>query len=414
MACGGARRPKPDQVVQIAAKRSEPAKPPRLAVIDHHCDVCGYHGPHEKHVCKGPRPISWQVSRQSMCGRCQYNTDDVCTLYKSQHPDRDAVISIGVTMPYAACPAGLWPRVEWTCDKCGSVTFREQGIEKCQGCGAKPPHNVSLPYIVKLKPEEPWEPSKTLLVVTLATGAKAMDLLEITGPRMQAYAEQCGADYRVILDDMSKGYPLANKFRLATLTKRYDRVLFVDADVWIKPDAPNIFAEHEPGAVYIHPDTLHDHFSLAKAEEWMIQTCKEQQVEQFTARNLNTGVVLFDGTQSHIWTAPPLPLGKLHISEQMWVEAQIVRSGAKQVDLDARWNWQWYFHDFAKGHDDAFVIHLAACPHEERIYRMRKLAHSSRFWRQGNDAKKTPPEIHTMPKHGKNAVFADTGEMLNP
>lgn len=33
---------------------------------------------------------------------------------------------------------------------------------------------------------------------------------------------------------------------------------------------------------------------------------------------------------------------------------------------------------------------------------------------QDRDAKKTPPKIHTMPKHGKNAVFADAGETLNP
>lgn len=376
MPCLGSKpRPKPDQVVQITAKQSRPAKPVRLAVIDHHCDVCGYTGPHAKHNCKGPRPISWQESRKSMCSRCQYNTGDVCTLYKSQHPDRDAEISIGIQTPYAACPAGLWPRVEWTCGKCGSVTFREQGVDKCQGCGAKPPHKVSLPYIVKLKPEEPWEPRKPLLVVTLATGAKTMDLLEITGPRMQAYADQCGADYRVILDDMSKGYPLANKFRLATLASKYERVLFLDADVWVKPGIPSIF-NHPPGAVYIHADAGHHPASRQAAEGEMIRTCDEQQIKRFDARMLNSGVVLFDSEQSHIWSAPRLPLGKRHIAEQMTVEANIVHSGVSQVDLEPRWNWQYYFKDFTDGIDAAYIIHLAACPHEERIYRLKKLRHT--------------------------------------
>jgi hypothetical protein len=381
MPCPGSKRslPSSHQVVQITTQRAVPAKPARLAVIDHHCDVCGYTGPHAKHVCKGPRPIGWQKTRESMCSRCKkYNQDGVCVLYKSQHPDRDAVISVGIQMPYAACPAGLWPRVEWTCDQCGSVTFREQGVNACQGCGARPPHRVSVPYVAQLEPEQPWEPENRLLVVTMATGVKAIDLLELTGPRMEAYAMQHGADFRVILDDLSSGYPLANKFRLATLASKYDRVLFLDVDVWVRPDAPNIF-ELESDAVHLHPDAVHDRLSQEQAEAWMIQTCKEQNIDRFAAKNLNSGVVLFSGSQSYIWNAPPLPIGKRHIAEQMWVEANIVRSGVKQLNLDSRWNWQWYFHDFKEGEDDAYFIHLAACPHEERIYRLRKMDYSSRL-----------------------------------
>jgi hypothetical protein len=387
MGCGGRQNALPPNgtVVQIAKERKPRQDKPRSEVprmekraktlIDHHCEQCGYVGPHAQHVCK-PKPITWMETRQATCRRCPYAVDGVCSLYKSQHPDRDAVISVGIEMPYAACPAGLWPQVEFTCDECGSVSFDPKGISQCKSCKKKVPRKVSLANVVSLKLEMPFAATQELVVVTLGVGYGSQSLLDLTAPQMKAYADRCNADFHIITDDLHPRYSLANKFRLHHLTQSYARTLFVDADVWIRSTAPDIFAANEPGAVWIHPDTSRHAPNVGSARHEMEMLCKEHRVEPFAARMLNSGVVLFDRDQADIWKPPIRPLGTRHISEQMWVEHNIVRSSHQQRDLDSRFNWQWYFPEFSAKEHEAYFIHLAACPHEERIYRLRKLAHA--------------------------------------
>lgn len=380
MGCGGSRTALPPSgtMVQITKKeRPKVEQPPARKLVDYHCDLCGYVGVSLSHVCK-PKPITWIETRGKTCARCPYNVENICTLYKSQHPERDAVVSVGVEIPYAACPAGLWPQVEYTCDDCGSVTFNEKGVIECKSCKKKVPRKVSLSHVVTLNLEMPLPATTYNAIVTLGVGFGTQELLELTLPQMQKYAERCGADFHVISDDHYPRYSLANKFRLHHLTQNYARTLFVDADVWIRSDAPDIFEANEPGFVWIHPDTSRHEPNVGHAKGEMEMLCKEHLVEPFIARMLNSGVVLFDREHADIWKPPVRPLGMRHISEQMWVEHNIVRSGHEQRDLDSRFNWQWYFPEFAEKEHEAYFVHLAACPHEERIYRLRKLAYESR------------------------------------
>lgn len=53
-------------------------------------------------------PESVRVSRKAECDVCINNVDDVCVTFKEMHPDRDCVVSVGITMPRAACPLRKW------------------------------------------------------------------------------------------------------------------------------------------------------------------------------------------------------------------------------------------------------------------------------------------------------------------
>ncbi len=254
-------------------------------------------------------------------------------MYKSQHPDRDCVISVGVEMPFAHCPAGFWSRTELTCERCESVTFDERGVHKCKSCGWQPASKVSLPHVVKLKPEEPLAATRPLAVITMAIGYEAQQIFELTGPKMVEYADKCKADFHVITDDQSPSYRLANKFRLATLAENYERVLFLDADVWVRSGTPNIFATHSKGYVWMHSDiTKHQNDSLlAEAKK----TATEQQVPEWSPKVLNSGVVLFDGSDRAIWQAPKMPFAPRHLAEQMWVEHQAIATANSETLIAA-------------------------------------------------------------------------------
>jgi hypothetical protein len=291
-------------------------------------------------------------------------------------PDRDAVIQIGVEMDFSQCPMGMWERVRFECPQCQSITYNENGTSKCRQCGYGN-RVCNLKPIFNVIDEPPLEGPSDLAIVSVAVGQRAFELLEITRPMLERYAAKCGADLHVITDDAYQAYPLANKFRLAWLTANYKRVLFVDNDVWIRDSAPSIFDTFTKGSIWMHPDADYHEPSVEYAEREMLKLCESQQLPRFNSRMLNTGVVLFDREHVAMWTPPKLPMAVRHIVEQIAVESNIVIGNMPQRDLPEQWNWQFYFKDFAKKEPSAHIIHLAACSHDERVYRMRKYDASS-------------------------------------
>jgi rRNA maturation protein Nop10 len=374
MACGS-RKPAPNQIVQInapiMARASKVAKIAKPVAIDHHCEVCGYVGKQRRHTCPGGKPIAYQFDRLSKCNVCSYREGRICTLYKSKHPDRDCDIDVGVMIPEAYCPAGMWERVLYKCDKCKAVTFNENGLSSCPKCGDGK-KACTMPWRFTAK-DEPLPASRPLAIITIAAGQKALDVLELTRPSMERYAERVGADFHVVTDNKEPRYAIGNKFRLKSLAQNYERVLFLDSDVWIRNVADNLFDYVNPLTIGIHLDWTH--LPDRKFVKWEgEQTAKEQHVEPKKIRTLNTGVVVFSHEHLDMWTPPPLPASPRHLSEQVWVEYNMLTLGYPITYLDTKHNTQFWFPDFKEREPDAQIIHLANCPHEDRIYRLKKYA----------------------------------------
>ncbi|MGV3486792.1 MAG: hypothetical protein ACO1RT_20420 [Planctomycetaceae bacterium] len=373
------------QVVQISTAKPEPRKvaltpgrepkaekapkqrPPRKVF---HCEICGHTGPHSSHVCPGPRMIAYVRDRGHQCSTCSYAAAGVCTLEKSAHPDRDCIIETGIQMPEAYCKAGKWDRVLYRCPACHSETFNEMGANRCKHCGHGAPLKVSLPYRIVVQAEPPLEAARDLAVITIAGGQQSLELLEITGPRMQAYAERCGADFHAITTNVHPTYPLANKFRLRSLAANYKRVLFLDVDIWVRDGAANLF-DSPSGCVWMHVD-----YPYLASKGWVKGeselAAKEQGVPPIRLQVLNTGVVLFDREHLDLWTPPPLPAKPRHLTEQTWVEYNLARLSYPLGLLETSYNTQWWMPAFKELEPQAKFVHLANCPHEERIYRLRK------------------------------------------
>lgn len=384
MACGGAKK-----LIQIGTtvdsnQKQSPKKArtetkrtervvisPKPPVPIHVCAECGYKGPHLKHTCKPESKVGFVETRKSWCARCRYSKDNVCLNYKTLHPERDCFIDVGVAIPNAACPAKFWPRVLLVCKVCGESTFDENGVYQCKKCNAKRNDACSLPFLAVDFKEKPLEAKSKFLVVTLAAGQHALDMNAYTGKRMREYAERCGADYHEITDNRYPEYPLANKFRLKNLVKNYERVLFLDADVWINDYTENLF-DWPGGCVWMHHDALKiADLSWLAHESTVCST--EQRIPKLKLLCLNTGVVLFDAAHADIWSPPPLPSKARHLIEQTWVEYQVRTMGIPISFLPTAYNTQWWFEDFKELEPNAAFLHLASCPPEERMYRIHQL-----------------------------------------
>lgn len=87
---------------------------------------------------------------------------------------------------------------------------------------------------------------KNNAVVVFARGKKYLKQLEIVRPNIEQYAKKCGADFFAVTD-LPEGMENHNrdvysiKLLIPTLYSQYEIVLFLDLDVYITPNCPNLF-----------------------------------------------------------------------------------------------------------------------------------------------------------------------------
>lgn len=81
-------------------------------------------------------------------------------------------------------------------------------------------------------------------IITIVSGEKYEKIWERTEPFFQAYSKKCGADLVVLSGWEEMKLPSAHWLKFCIhelLRKQYDRVAFIDADIIIRDDSPNIF-----------------------------------------------------------------------------------------------------------------------------------------------------------------------------
>lgn len=235
--------------------------------------------------------------------------------------------------------------------------FFRRGIQWHNAVNSKP--NLNYPIITLDQAYTLWrhrrpQTDRTRCVVTVATGKKYRQLLDVTRPSIQRYAEKNNADF-IELTNETKAWWGFEKFRARHFAEQYEETLFIDADCVINPDAPSIFGRPESLA-------MHDSYRFLPDPIWLTEErktignalgieCQELPV------GLNSGVVYVRQNAASVWEIPPetLPISKT--SEQTYIEQTAIRIG--YTTLEDKWNWQIYFKDFWNLAPDAWIVHFA-------------------------------------------------------
>lgn len=208
---------------------------------------------------------------------------------------------------------------------------------------------------------------KSRCIVSVAVGDDMIDIAKLTWPIMKRYAERVGADF-IGLDNQTEDWWGLEKFRTGHFAKQYEETLFLDADCVVTSLAPSIFEEND------RPIGVHDDWSYLPNAKWLSEERKA--VSQRAGVDIkdsqscfNSGVVLTRSDFSAVWSRPGGNIGTTHCAEQIWVEHQIESmSQASDVQLlDSRWNWQWWFKDFADGLKNAYIVHFANAPNRLEV-----------------------------------------------
>ena len=202
---------------------------------------------------------------------------------------------------------------------------------------------------------------KKIGIMTIVNGERYHNIWKRTEPFFNAYADKCGADL-ILLENIPGNLPSPHwaKFSIHELLKKeYDRIAFIDADIIIRSDAPNIFD--------LVPE---DQFGIFNEGNFVPRAVCIYEVKKVFDINLpkwdgktyyNTGVMVVSKQHRHVFKVEEevKPL-RNSFGEQTYLNMKIIHSEVKIFPLSFRYN-RMSLMDRVNGMTrlDCFFIHYA-------------------------------------------------------
>jgi len=226
-------------------------------------------------------------------------------------------------------------------------------------------------------------PTSPRLVVMMAGGKKALEESKVSAPIVQKYAEEAGADFRVLRSNEvtgphAKRFLIGNKWRVGAIAKHYKQTLLVDADVLIRPDAPDLFSLTPADQFgffnelpYVLASDLVPYFDWSRS-----QICESQELPKLPySASPNTGLFLIPGSLAALYGKPDRPWAAEHSVDQQYLAARILAEGVPHTYWSDELHAIGLDRDFAqKASTRPFVHFVGLDSPGERLRKLRKLA----------------------------------------
>ncbi len=210
------------------------------------------------------------------------------------------------------------------------------------------------------------------LVLTIAVGDVYQKIAKITHPSIMAYAEKIGADFICVDKKSNTSTPHWDKFsQIFTLLNKYERILYIDTDIIIRDDCPNLFEivpKSELGLFNERPFTSDRHLSL-------IESCKDYGIiiNNWNGKYYNTGVMVISRQHKQLFKKPEKEIFNFY--EQGYFNAnlaKILESAGNELtvyDLPYQYNRMTCMDKFTGEERFAsHIIHYAGYPSLEFVY----------------------------------------------
>lgn len=237
----------------------------------------------------------------------------------------------------------------YQCDKFDDVTCPGRRCKRadrtCLDCTSyEAPPDGKLP---RWHPTTDPVPQRThpRLLVSLVIGEEAEALHAVTGPSHRRYAERVNAQYHVIRGKTQDSRMVcAEKWRVGPLVPHWERTLYLDADVWVDPLAPDVFDATPVGSVGVVdlvPRTPHLLPWVKQQVTLLLQSQRLPVPPVLAPKYWNSGVWVGDPTVANYWTPPAHPYPADWCTEEIWCRLNAELGGLKIHDLNPRFNWTW-------------------------------------------------------------------------
>jgi len=198
------------------------------------------------------------------------------------------------------------------------------------------------------------------LVLTIAIGPEYEEMKKLTHPSIRDYAKKIGADFLCIKEKkLAKSTPHWDKFQINELLLKYERILYVDTDLIIREDCPNLFD--------VVPKTLLGAFNEApftdRSKELLIDCCKEYGITlpTWNGKYYNTGVLVLSQIHRSLFEKPEKEYFSFY--EQSYLNMMIAYLGVKMYDLNHKYNRMTCMDRFiGEERFASYIIHYAGYP----------------------------------------------------
>lgn len=193
------------------------------------------------------------------------------------------------------------------------------------------------------------------VVVTIAAGELYTDIAKLTHPTIKAYADKIGADFLVWTDNGTHRIPHYRKLDIGGLLNDYDRVLYVDTDIIIRPDSPNIF-----DLVPYNEIGMFEEGRYAERAKNMIRYLTGYGVDpaSWNGKYYNTGVIVVSKCHKLMFMQPSEEGDNFY--EQTYLNMMVTLLKGKVCDLHYKFN-RMYLMDKFTGEQrfDSYFMHYA-------------------------------------------------------
>jgi len=210
---------------------------------------------------------------------------------------------------------------------------------------------------------------KDTLVLTISIGDHYNNVSETTSPSIKAYAKKIGADF-ININEFNPNFITQkwNKFHIHELLNKYKRIIYMDVDVIIREDTPNLFE--------IVPENKLGMFNegrYAPRYEYLEQASEYygEPLKPWRGPFYNTGVMVISRIHKHIFK---LPKGIDYVeTDQPWINLRILNDNIQMFDLDFKFNRMDILDKFCGvSRLDSYIVHYAGAPKEIQIDVIKK------------------------------------------
>jgi hypothetical protein len=180
-------------------------------------------------------------------------------------------------------------------------------------------------------------------VVTVAVGEESKRCLAVSYPLMRTFADAVGADLHVSEWPGVAEWPMSCKFGIAGFAALYERILYVDADVILRPGCVNPLELCPAGRMGVVDELQHHRQQPKFGRERAYQQFRREMGFRSVPSlpwMFNAGVMVVPNTHAELLLPPAGPMPKGHCAEQDHTNARLLDSALPYVLMDRRCNWQ--------------------------------------------------------------------------
>ena len=202
--------------------------------------------------------------------------------------------------------------------------------------------------------------SEKKFVFSIAIGDDYRRISEITWPTIKRYADRIGADsMNLIKDESSFSSPHWEKFLINDILCAFDRVIYLDSDLIIRPDCPDLFRLTSPAHIGAFNEGRY-----ADRPEMLIRHMADRYgypMPAWDGRYFNTGVMVVSKSHKHLFEKPTIEHGDSYL-EQSYINLMIALHKVPVHDIGYRFNRMGCVDEsYRPSRDrlDSYILHYA-------------------------------------------------------